>query len=269
MNARTLAALAALTMLAVGCDAGHDTDAPRSAPDTTAPSEVAATRAPVTVPDLNGVRVADARVTLRYLGLGARVLPGAMSACVPAQTVVRQEPPVGSEVAPGDRVRLIVNVDTPGPCGLHLPPTSADLSRIADRFVTFARDTSGRDGPPADTPVELFIGGELAKVVPSTRLTDRHAWATCPRSGLYAARGCPISVLVPFVNYSGPIAATRATPEHPCLRTVAELPARLDAYRSVTLTPDEPRACTSYFAAQLFVNDVGQIVAVNLALSEP
>lgn len=37
----------------------------------------------------------------------------------------------------------------------------------------------------------------------------------------------------------------------------------------MTLTPDEPLGCTDYWAVQLFVNDVGQVVAVNTVLAEP
>jgi hypothetical protein len=37
----------------------------------------------------------------------------------------------------------------------------------------------------------------------------------------------------------------------------------------VTLAPDEDLDCTSYWAIQLFVNDVGQIVAANVVWAEP
>jgi hypothetical protein len=105
-------------------------------------------------------------------------------------------------------------------------------------------------------------------VIPAARITERTQWETCPGGVGYAARSCPISPLTPFEFYPGPIAATSQAPAHVCV-PAWDLPERLDGYRTVTLTPDEGRDCTSYFAVQLFVNDVGQIVAVNLVLSEP
>ncbi len=148
-------------------------------------------------------------------------------------------------------------------------PVSVDLRRIGELFVDFARSADpDHYGPPADTPIELFVGGVLQTVVPSTRIPDRDAWQTCPGGIGYAARSCPISPLTPLEEYPGPIAMTAEPPAHVCAHPT-ELPERLDVYRAVTLAADETLDCTSYFGVQLFVNDVSQIVAVNLVLSEP
>jgi hypothetical protein len=149
-------------------------------------------------------------------------------------------------------------------------PVSEDLRRIGELFVDFARsaDPDHHHGPPADTPIELFIGGVLAKVIPSTRTADRREWQACPGGIGYAARSCPISPLTPLEEYPGPIAMTTEPPAHVCAHPT-ELPEQLDVYRYVTLAADAGLDCTSYFGVQLFVNDVGQVVAVNLVLSEP
>jgi len=264
---RTVAAIAiaALTLLAPGCDADSD-DGPDTA---TKPSPTTPTS--VVVPDLDGSTARDARAAVRELGLHARVIPGAETACVPAHEVIRQKPPAGTEVATGSRVRIRVNVGAKGQCGLDLPRADADLRGVAKRFVALARSTSGgADTPiPVDTPVELFVGGVRQRTIPAERAAERSSWQACPGDdGVDAALGCPVSVLRPFRTYPGPIAATGEPPAHSCLRTTP-LPDRLDVYRSVTLTPDEERDCSSYFAVQLFVNDVGQIVAANLVVSEP
>ncbi len=218
------------------------------------------------IPDFTEKPVGVARMTALALGLRARVVNSAGSACLPRRTVLEQRPAQGTQVAAGSRVLLVINSGGFGTCGLHLPAAPRDLRRIADLFADFARDKS--PGPPADTPVDLYVGGVLQRAIPSGDVSDRRQWRVCPGGIGYAARSCPISALVPFVEYPGPIAATTRPPTHPCL-AATELPGSLEVYRAVTLTPDENRDCTSYFAVQLFVNDAGQIIAVNLVLSEP
>jgi hypothetical protein len=122
---------------------------------------------------------------------------------------------------------------------------------------------------PADTPIDLYVGGVLAKTIPSEQQGDQSAWQGCPDGGdHYAARDCPISALAPLSDWAGRIAITSEAPSHPCAHP-AKLPSSLLAYGDVTLTPDAGLDCTSYFAVQLFVNDVGQIVAANVVWAEP
>lgn len=266
---RVLAALLTLGLLAVGCDV-DDAPLPHSTSPTLGPTMTKA--APVRrmiVPDVVGEELASARDTMVERGLGVRVFKGVGSACLPTGAVVSQQPGPGRRVETGSRVTLVVSPHWPGECGRALPPASQELQDIGDRFVAFARDAaSGPEGIPADTPVQFYIGGRLAKVVPSTRLSERHVWHGCPGEIGYAGRTCPVSLWEPFVEYPGPIAMTTLEPAHSCVHGWT-LPANLDAYRSVTLTPDEDRDCTSYFAVELFVNDVHQIVAINLVMSEP
>jgi hypothetical protein len=172
----------------------------------------------------------------------------------PGAVVKHQQPSAGAVVAPGDAVHL------------NLLSASTDLQGVAERFLQFAR---GRlDGIPADAPVDLYIGGVLVKTISSEEQSQRDAWLACPDEGSYAGRTCPVSALTPLANHQGRIAFTESEPAHPCAHP-ADLPDSLRAYQTVTLTPEEDQDCTSYFAVQLFVNDVSQIVAVNVVMSEP
>jgi len=221
------------------------------------------------IPDFIADPVRVARKSARVLGLRPRVVNGAGSACLPKRTVLEQRPAPGTQVVADRRVLLVINSGGFGKCGLDLPPAGHDLRRIADLFVDFARGNDPqRHGLPADAPIDLYVGGVLRRVIPTNKIADRRQWQVCPGGIGYAARSCPISALTPFVGYPGPIAATIRAPAHACLHAT-ELPGSLDVHRAVTLTPDENRDCTSYFAVQLFVNGAGQVIAVNLVLSEP
>ncbi len=220
------------------------------------------------IPDVAGQDLSFARAVMRERGLDVRLVQGTGSACIPKNVVVSQRPQAGRRIESGSHVTLVISPHWPGTCGRDLPPASPELQDIGRLFLDYARDIKPGRGIPADAPVDFYIGGRLAKVVPSARLTDRHSWRGCPGGSTYAGRECPISLFAPFVAYPGPIAMSSQRPAHPCL-TRQRLPSDLGAYCSVTLTPDENRDCTSYFAVQLFVNDVHQIVAINLAMSEP
>lgn len=275
---RVVAALLTLALLAVGCDAddppsptepsAHSTSVISTPSPTPTPTEASSVHRMI-VPDVVGEELGSAQDIVRERGLGVRVFKSVGSACVPKGVVVSQQPGPGRRIETGSRVTLIVSPHWPGECGRDLPPASQELQDIGGLFVGFARGAeSGPDGIPADTPVQFYIGGRLAKVVRSTRLSDRHVWQGCPGEIGYAGRDCPVSLLEPFVEYPGPIAMTTREPAHSCVHGW-KLPADLGVYRSVTLTPDEDRDCTSYFAVELFVNDVHQIVAINLVMSEP
>ncbi len=271
---RVLATLPIVAILVAGCEADEPSPSTDPAVHETSPTlspttEAVPERRIMIIPDVAGEELETARNIVRERGLRVVVFKAVGSACQPKGVVVSQRPGPGRRIEIGSRVTLIVSPHWPGECGRDLPSASQELQSIGRLFVDFARDAeSGPDGIPADTPVDFYIGGRLAKVVPSSRLSDRHNWQGCPGDIGYAGRDCPISLFTPFVAYPGPIAMTNQEPAHPCVHGW-KLPAALDVYRSVTLTPDENRDCTSYFAVQLFVNDVHQIVAINLVLSDP
>jgi hypothetical protein len=269
---RVVAALLTLVVATVGCaaDGSPSPGEPLAHANSMIRTPTPAAPAPrMIVPAVVGEEPASARDIVRARGLRARVFQSVGAACLAEGVVISQQPGPGQRVKTGSRVTLIVVPHGPGQCGRDLPPAPEELQDVGRLFVVFARGAeSGPDGIPADTPVQFYIGGRLATVVPSTRLSDRQVWHGCPGEFGYAGRVCPVSLLEPFVEYPGPIAMTTLGPAHSCVHGW-KLPAELSVYRSVTLTPDEDRDCTSYFAVELFVNDVRQVVAINLVMSEP
>jgi hypothetical protein len=148
-----------------------------------------------------------------------------------------------------------------------LPPASAGLTAVAEAFVRFARGEA--DSPPADTPIELLVAGRVAKTIGGAEVLDPANWRICGEFELYAGRTCPFSALDLVASSSRGVVVTSAAPSHPCMHAPPP-PSRLtNAYRTVTVTGRGSPTCVDYFAVQLFVNDVGQVVAVNLVMSEP
>jgi hypothetical protein len=149
-------------------------------------------------------------------------------------------------------------------CGLDLPPPEpAWLNRVATLFIAFAH--GAQRTPPSDTPVTLFLGGLQQRVLDGDELADRERWRLCPPEGTYAACTCPFSAVEAIDRHTGPLAVTSAGPEHACAHPAA----LAGGGHTVTITPDESLDCTSFWAVQLQVNDVQQVVAVNLVWAEP
>jgi hypothetical protein len=170
-------------------------------------------------------------------------------------------------VAMGSRVTVEVNVGATGECGLELPAAPPELDRVARLFERFARGRSAT--PPADTPVTLYLGGVEQKVVTHASWQRPRAWRLCPPGGGYAGRTCAFSAVDTIRSHIGPLATTTQAPAHACAHPQPLSAADVGGRYSVTLTPGEPLDCTSWWAVQLFVNDVRQVVAVNTVWAEP
>lgn len=149
----------------------------------------------------------------------------------------------------------------------EVEPASADLQRVATAFVRFAQGKN--PAPPADTPITLLLGGGQTKVLPGDVQTTLRAWGSCPAGGYYACRTCPLNPVRAIAEHVGPLAFLATTPPHSCAHPRPVTPADLGATLSVTITPDESLDCTSFWAVELLVNDVGQVVAVNTVWAEP
>ena len=220
---------------------------------------------PLTLPLLSGRPVRQARRTLEGMGLEAEVVPVRGSACVPHGEVLKQRPAWRSEVAAGSTVILVVNRSPKAACGLGLWEPSDILRRAGGRFAAFARGDIA--ALPADTPITLFLGGVRRGVVEEP--TDGPSWRVCPPGGSYAGRVCPFSAVEVVADWPGPLAITGDPPSHVCAHPTPFDARRNGGAAAVTITPDEELDCASYWAVQLAVNDVGQIVASNLVLAEP
>jgi hypothetical protein len=221
----------------------------------------------VHVPAVVGLKEDRAREALETAGFRVESHITQVSACADPGQVLAQDPAAGALATPGATVTLDVTGDSGGECGLDLPPADEVAAPVAELFAKFARgDQPG--GPPVMTPVDLYLANRFLKTIPEAEANDRDAWRGCPEGGSYAGRTCPFSWVDPIADHQGRLAITSAAPEHPCAHP-GPLPAELEAYHAVTLTPDESLDCTSYWAVQLFVNDVGQVVAANLVWAEP
>ncbi|WP_343909206.1 PASTA domain-containing protein [Nocardioides aquiterrae] len=216
---------------------------------------------PAAVPSLEGRPAAEARATLRDAGLRVDVRQVRGTACRPRGIVLDQRPRAGVERPVGARVVIEVNGGGRGRCGPD--PHPSWLSRVADLFVAFAR--GARDGPPAEPPVTLYLGGQRQRVLEGGELADRARWRLCPAAGTYAARTCPFSAIDLLGRYAGPLAYTSVPPRHPCV-DATPLPG---GPRRITITPAEPQDCVGYWAVQLQVDDDARVVAVNLVWAEP
>lgn len=253
-------------LAAAGCSAGSAPEAeptPESAETTSADTPAAE----VTVPDVTGARAGRATTVLTKIGLQVRRLDVMGTACRARGEVLAQRPSAGTEVLTGRRVRIEVNIGAMRDCGLDAKPATADLQRVATAFVRFSRGKS--PSPPADTPVILLVGGVRTKVIAGEAQLMPRAWASCPAGGYYAGRTCPISPLRTMADHVGPLAFLAQRPEHSCAHPRPVTPEGVGATQSVTITPDELLDCTSFWAVELLVNDVGQVVAVNTVWAEP
>jgi hypothetical protein len=221
----------------------------------------------VNVPAVVGLKEDGAREILEAAGFRIESHITQVSACADPGQVLAQDPAAGALATRGATVTLDVTGDSGGECGLDLPPADEVAAPVAELFARFARGERPPHGPPVDTPVDLYLGNRYLATLPAARARDPEAWEGCLEGG-YAGRTCPFSWTRPIADYAGRLAITSAAPEHPCAHP-GPLPAELEAYHAVTLTPDESLDCTSYWAVQLFVNDVGQVVAANLVWAEP
>jgi hypothetical protein len=144
--------------------------------------------------------------------------------------------------------------------------TGPDPDGIGHRFVDFARGNS--DSLPIDTPVALYLGHQRVATTGDGDSSVRASWRVCRQ---YAGRICPFSALDTLASYDGPLrlADHPATPA-PCLATLVPTPPTDAGGTHVAVVlPAGTTTCLDGFEVDVYSNDVGQIVAVDLVLSEP
>lgn len=245
--------------IALAACSGPESDGPSDSGDHTPSAPVpssAASRA--TEPDVVGAHPGRARSILRDAGY---------------RVIVHQLPERGCNVMPqvveqhisrrrNEPAQIWVTVDALS-CGL------TEASRgVAEGFIAFARHES--DSPPAIAPVNLYVGGRRATTIERSRLDDPAAWQGCPAGQVgYAARTCPLSALGPILElrpHQGPLQITASTPDLPC-GPVQQTPRELTSRRYVAISGGS--SCADSFAITLFLDADHQIVAVDVAWSEP
>lgn len=135
-------------------------------------------------------------------------------------------------------------------------------SRVAQLFVDFARREGEADGPPVDTPVALYLGNAYQRTIPNGMSDRRGQWRVCDEYGQHA---CPMSALEVLVGSQEEVLIGDSVTSA-CLETLAKPPRETGGPHQVVLSPPEPRTCSDDYAVQIWINDVGQITAVNLLL---
>jgi hypothetical protein len=144
-----------------------------------------------------------------------------------------------------------------------------DPTGIGRRFVDFALGRS--DTFPADTPVRLYLGNVYRRTLSTEQALDPRAWRTCVS---YAAQSCPrtaLAMMAWYVNVVGkPVRlGGQGTGQSPCLARTGPPPRDTGGTQRIVITPSGRTDCLSGFWIELWVNDVGQVVAVNELLAEP
>jgi hypothetical protein len=275
MRTALTALFLAVALAAAGCsvDSAPESEPTRaSSVDSESTPASSATTSPsapvdVRVPDVTGARAGRATTVLTEVGLTVRRLDVMGTACRARGEVLAQRPGAGTVMLTGQRVRIEVNIGAMRDCGLDAERATTDLQRVATAFVRFARGKS--PSPPVDTPVILLVGGVRTKVIPGEAQLMPRAWASCPAGGHYAGRTCQINPIRAIVDHSGPLAFLAQLPTHSCAHPRPVTPGEVGATYAVAITPDELLDCTSFWAVELLVNDVGQVVAVNTVWAEP
>lgn len=135
-------------------------------------------------------------------------------------------------------------------------------SRVAQLFVDFARGEGQADGPPVDTPIALYLGNVYQRTIPNGKSDLRAQWQVCDEYGQHA---CPMSALEVLAGSPGEVVIGDAVTSA-CLGILAKPPHETGGPHQVVLSPPEPRTCSDDYAVQVWINDVGQITAVNLLL---
>jgi hypothetical protein len=144
--------------------------------------------------------------------------------------------------------------------------TGPDPDGIGHRFVDFARGES--DSLPVDTPVGLYLGHQRVATIGDGDSSVRATWRVCRQ---YAGRTCPFSALDTLASYDGPLRlADHLTAPSPCLATLSpDPPTHTGGSHVAEILPGGTTTCLDGFAVDVYYNDVGQIVAVDLVVAEP
>ena len=89
--------------------------------------------------------------------------------------------------------------------------------------------------------------------------------------GTYAARVCPFSALDTLASHDGPLRiADHPTTGSPCLATLSPQPPTDTGGNHVAeVLPGGTTTCLNGFEVDVYYNDVGQVVAVDLVIAEP
>jgi hypothetical protein len=149
--------------------------------------------------------------------------------------------------------------------GSRLVVTGQDPGGIGQRFADFA---TGRSPTlPIDTPVRLYRGHHYVRTLSADLASDPHAWTVCGPGHLGAT--CRLSTVETLASYAESGHGLRASPPPTggdpgfCLNAGGEAPTDTGGDHVIALRP-YPVGCIGTFEVDIYSNDVGEIVAVDL-----
>ncbi len=144
-------------------------------------------------------------------------------------------------------------------------PSEVDYPRVAGLFYSFAEDTTR--GGPFDTPVSLGLGNNFVRSVPPD--SGEAAWVLDLTH--YAERDGTVSALELLRDNADNLKIVTEPQSRPsCAAEADEPPLRLTGGGTrISIQSQQPVDCTQSWSVDLFINDVGQVVGVNVTLGSP
>jgi hypothetical protein len=193
--------------------------------------------------------------------------------CDKVGTIIGQEPAAGERLSASEIGNLTITFGKsaqPYACDVDVPLGDR---RIAQAFAAFADDMGRNHFPPADAPfapqVALGIGNEYRKTITANEVTDPDQWRLTV-DGYATAHGSlsapdEVDAVLDYTELT-----TDMSPSS-CTVTLADAPplALTGGGHPIRIRNTAARSCWEDRFVDLYVNDAGQIVGVNLTLGVP
>lgn len=147
-------------------------------------------------------------------------------------------------------------------------PAAQPMDSAAAAFLQFA-DGEKRLGP-FDTPISLGLGNKLVRTISPTESTRDAAWVLALDG--YAQRDGTVSALKLLrQNADNRHIETDASMDEICPDDdPGEAPSALTGGGTrVSIQPRRSNICLNWWSVDLYINDVGQVVGVNVSLGSP
>jgi hypothetical protein len=216
----------------------------------------------VHVPAIVGLTQVEAEHVLASLELVAAATLDKTD-CAHAEVVTRQDPSAGAEVPTGSTVRIDVGANAT----LQVNCASAADQTLADDFEAFAADPS-RGGPFASS-VALGLGNQFRTMIDTSDLTDPARWRL-DLTG-YAEASGTLSVLDLVATHADNSEVTTDVSPSFCPSTLVDRPEPqlTRGGAPVRIRATGTTACMELWTVDLYRDDDGRIVGVNVSLGAP
>lgn len=148
------------------------------------------------------------------------------------------------------------------------PDAATERGHVAEGFIELAKGRSSN--VPWAEEVRYFISGEEVARLSAFEAAEAANWDGCPDAGFYAGRDCPVSPVDPVVSLDDGEHVFEADVPAVFLCGVLDPPTDLDPAGVVVIRPPlDRRDCAREFAVSLYVDQQGDVIALDLVLAEP